>query len=139
MVINPQRAINEGWVKLCEYSKVQQSGIDITLKNIKSLDGTLSWTDEKFFLSKGHYDFECNEYVKVPQNCIALLIIRSSFNRKGAFITTGLYDNGFENFIGGVIHLALPLEIKKNERIAQIVFMQTEHKAQYCGQYQKKR
>lgn len=137
MVVNPQRAVDEGWIMLCEYSKVQQSGIDVTLHAVKALKGIASDIGDQYSFSEGDFDFTCNELVVVPQDCVALLIVRSSFNRKGMFITTGLYDNGFHNYIGGVMHLSLPMQIFKNERIAQIVFMQTEHKAQYNGKYQK--
>ncbi len=136
MIIDPRRVVSEQWVTLCDESKIQQSGIDVTVKNIESIKGSLLMTGDNFVLGEGVFDFECNEYVKVPQDCVAVLFVRSSFNRKGTFVTTGLYDNGFNNYVGGVLHVAVPITIEKSERIAQIVFVQTEHKSQYNGQYQ---
>jgi len=138
MVIDPNRAVREGWLTMSPYSKIQQSGIDVSVAKIRNLNSqSRDFYDGILLLSGQSYEFECHEYIKVPKDCIALVVVRSTFNRQGAFITTGLYDNGFSNFIGGVIHnMIRPIEIKANERIAQVVFYQCEHSAQYNGQYQ---
>lgn len=147
MIIDPFRIVNSKVLLLAEGSKIQQSGIDVTIKRIREVSSStkddIFYEDNielpKILKANTAYDFECNEYVKVPANAIALLIIRSTFNRRGAFITTGLYDNQFENFIGGILHTTLPIAIDKNERIGQIVFFQTEHTAKYEGQYNAKK
>ena len=146
MIVDPNLMALTGVVRISEFSKIQQSGIDVSLKSIKKIIGIGPEKpiyaevsgDSGLFELEGHsaYDFECNEYIEVPNDMVALLIVRSTYNRKGAFITTGLYDNGFKNFIGGVIHTTIPFSIPINERIAQIVLIRSEHFAQYEGQYQ---
>lgn len=145
MLASPQRAIDEGWIKCSKYSQKQQSGVDVSIEKLTRLSvdensSDIVHTDIDFdtaiLIKPGIYTFLCNEYVKIPQDYAALLIVRSSLNRRGTFITTGLYDNGFENFIGGTLRVGLPILLSKNERIAQIIFMKSEAVAQYEGQYQ---
>ena len=42
-------------------------------------------------------------FVTVPAGLAAFLIVRSTLNRNGIFITSGLYDQGFSNNIGFVM------------------------------------
>lgn len=139
MIKNPNKAVEKGWIRLSKHSAVQQSGIDVSLT--KEIDRILpSGKHERLalptILHSGIYEFNCNEYIKVPQDCVAIIFVRSGWNRRGAFITTGLYDNGFKNFIQGILHVEIPVYMPAFERIAQVVFFQTEHKAQYLGKYQ---
>ena len=50
------------------------------------------------------YDFLSEFYVEVPEGVAALLIVRSTFNRGGLFVTSGLYDSGFKGNIGAALH-----------------------------------
>lgn len=140
MIIDPKKIINNGNLKPCEHTKIQQSGIDVTISKASLIiqAGYYSISLPYTLWPNSSYTFECNEYVIVPDNAVAMLFIRSTFNRKGAFITTGLYDNGFKGYIGGVIHTRTPMPILQNERIAQIVFMQSESMELYNGIYQDK-
>lgn len=145
MIVDPNVIAGNNIVKMTPYSKIQQSGIDITVKKIRriisctSFDVTYDDINLPNILQPGAYDVEFNEYVNVPTNMVAIIITRSTFNRRGSFITTGLYDNGFKNYIGAVLHVTVPISIAKDERIAQIVFMNCNHEAQYQGQYNDKK
>ena len=147
MIVDPYQIVNDKALLLASGSKVQQSGIDVTIKSIKeiwhSTPTEIQYSQEislpSTLLEKRAFDFTCHEFVEVPKNMVALLFIRSTYNRRGAFITTGLYDNGFKNFIGGVLHTMAPLILEKDARIGQIVFFKTEHTAQYDGSYQYKK
>lgn len=143
MIIDPYKIVNDKNIILSPHSKIQQSGIDITIRKIsklKSGDVNIIIKEELEFPatleSNCSYDFECNEYVSVPKDSAAIIVVRSTYNRKGAFITTGLYDNGFKNYIGGILHTKLPIRISQNERIGQIVFLRSESIQLYNGQYQ---
>ena len=146
MIVDPHKIVEMGVVRLAERSKIQQNGIDITIRSLKEIVGCSGSNMAKYcdcdlktsiVLKPGAaYDFTCNEYVDVPNDMAAIIIMRSTFNRLGAFITTGLYDAGFKNYIGGVIHTTIPFILEPNMRIAQIVFMRSEGIAQYNGQYQ---
>ena len=72
----------------------------------------------------------------MPTGYAGWLIARSTLNRNGIFITSGLYDSGFENFIGGVMHVrGGPARIEKGARIAQFIFVEAETVRLYDGEY----
>jgi len=139
MIARPQDVVDKGWIILSPYSKIQQSGIDVSLNFLQSINKSpINCVKGGFCIeSRQSYEFFCHEYIKVPRDYIALVTVRSTFNRQGAFVTTGIYDNGYQNYIGGVLHnMMMPLFIKQNERIAQVVFLKSEATAQYNGKYQ---
>lgn len=137
MIADPTKAVRDGWIQLCPHSKVQQSGIDVCIESVKDIRYGHS-ISLPYELNYGRpYEFICHELIRVPNNYVALLIVRSTFNRQGAFITTGLYDNGFAGKVGGVLHImARSIFLDENQRIGQVIFMQSESLAQYDGQYQ---
>ena len=82
------------------------------------------------------YQFETEHYVIIPTGYAGWLIARSTLNRNGIFITSGLYDSGFENYIGGVMHVRCgPATIEKGARIAQFIFVEAETVRMYDGEY----
>ncbi len=73
------------------------------------------------------HDFTSDMYVKVPNGVACLLIARSTLTRNGVFITSGLYDQGFEGHIGGTIYTpGGSLWLAQNTRIGQIIFVASE-------------
>lgn len=92
-----------------------------------------------FELVKGVYDIEFNEFIKLPQGVAALLLLRSTFVRAGHSMFSGLYDQGFENFAGAVVHVEGPTFVERDMRTAQIVFIQSAGSGQlYAGGYNYK-
>ena len=88
-------------------------------------------------LYPGSYEFETEHYVNVPEGTAGWIIPRSTLNRNGIFITSGLYDSGFKNFIGGVMHVGSgEFFLSPKTRIAQFVTLQAETNHKYDGQYQ---
>ena len=85
------------------------------------------------------FDILFNEYVKIPKDMCALIITRSSLNRMGAFVLSGVYDSGFENKIGCILRThSTKIITEKDTRIAQIVFFKADSDSLYNGKYQKK-
>lgn len=90
-------------------------------------------------LRPGVYDLEFNEFIKLPQGVAALLFLRSTFVRAGHRMFSGLYDQGFENYAGAVVHIEGPTFIEANMRTAQIVFIESAGSGQlYAGGYNYK-
>ena len=83
------------------------------------------------------YDFMSDFYVEVPEGVAALLIVRSTFNRAGLFVTSGLYDSGFTGNIGAALHNNgnSVAYIGKGVRIGQIIFVASESVGSYAGGY----
>lgn len=83
------------------------------------------------------YNFESNVSVEVAVDECFFLIQRSSFNRVGIRITSGLYDSGYKGGVNGVIYTSQnPLKLYKGTRIAQILLHSAETFKLYDGQYQ---
>lgn len=81
------------------------------------------------------YDGMSNVYVEVPEGVVAQLIIRSSFNRNGIFLTSGLYDSGYKGHIGFALHNRSlgKAKIEIGTRIGQITFAQSANAGTYKG------
>lgn len=130
--INPNKAIQNGWFKTSEYSKVQQIGIDVSLKT-----GSLIEKSVLKLFPGCCYNVEINESVDLPSNVYAELKIRSSWSRKGVFQSSGVYDPGFHGTCGLTLYNLSdrPIEIPVNERVAQMVFFEADSASTYDGHY----
>jgi deoxycytidine triphosphate deaminase len=160
MFINPKIAIENNWIRgITNYEKqVQPNAIDFTLdmvfdirhtefiiseegKIMRSTAEHYSIEDRKtgmwfWHLNIGVYDGMSNVYVNIPEGVAALLIVRSVFNRNGIFITSGLYDSGFNGHIGFAIHNRIgPAKIATGTRIGQIIFVKSENALMYAGNW----
>ena len=160
MFIKPTVAIDKGWIKGDFTDKnVQPNAIDFTLDRLFSIhehhtfvinedkkemrggeklnaDFVLHGDDNMYWRLNPHtsYDGMSDFYVSVPEGVAALLIIRSTFNRNGIFLTSGLYDSGYEGHCGFALHnnsgVAL---ISPGTRVGQIIFVDSESAKMYDG------
>jgi len=151
MIINPQKAYEEGWVKYAKRRNVQQNGIDLCVSKISILTSPLILTqksreismqfpldakEDRFSLKKlTPYLVETLEYISVPKNVCALLIQRSTLNRSGIQILSSWYDSGFQNYGGATIYPFMDAEIEKGARIVQVIFFEAESASEYKGIY----
>jgi deoxycytidine triphosphate deaminase len=159
MFINPKIAIENGWVSgiVSEEKQVQPNAIDFTLDRLFSINPTSFHISEGGKKMRGGdeiqpvldrrenidywrldsnsvYDGMSNIYVDIPDGVAAMLIIRSTFNRNGIFLTSGLYDSGFKGHIGFAIHnRSVQAFISPGTRIGQIIFVESENALQYAG------
>lgn len=135
--------------------QLQQNGIDLRLDEVSVAVGT---TD--FFIDKeaqdrcsyetvhrdergvylleppNQYGMDFQEWVKVPDNMLAYLFVRSSVNRYSGSFLVGNYDSGFQGRVGGIFRPSVPTRFERGFRIAQIVFFRAEPHRTYSGQYQ---
>lgn len=83
------------------------------------------------------YDFSSNFHVTLPEGVAAELIIRSTLNRSGVFLTAGLYDSGFNGNIAGMLRIeGGDFYLAPNTRIGQIKFIRSEESGiMYAGGY----
>ena len=100
----------------------------------------LDFKDDNIFgwkLKKGSYDVLSDAYVELPVGVCATLIVRSTLNRMGVFITSGLYDSGYKGHVGFVLHVMNdnPVFIEKGTRVGQIMFIKSEGRTSYEGGY----
>jgi deoxycytidine triphosphate deaminase len=64
------------------------------------------------------------------------VITRSTLNRNGLFLTSGLYDSGYHGAMAGVLHVTIgPARIKQGTRIGQYLSFNAEALHKYDGDY----
>jgi len=163
MFINPRVAIDNGWITGIANPEVQvqPNAVDFTLDKLYTIDDRIgfviseekkkmrsvyemstspSWDGDgmaKYWRlgSRCVYDGMSNVYVDLPEGVAAMLIIRSTFNRNGIFLTSGLYDSGFKGHLGFVLHnqtngYAL---IAPGTRVGQVIFVSSDSASMYAG------
>lgn len=93
--------------------------------------------------SEGFFNLEPGSYEVIMKNVIHVgpdeagwVITRSTLNRNGVFLTTGLYDSGYNGVMAGVMHVTCgPARIKKGTRIGQYLSFDAEMLHFYDGDY----
>jgi len=98
------------------------------------------WAASGWVLGPGEYQFETTQSILVPAGMAGWLIPRSTLNRNGIGITSGLYDSGYNNGIGGLIRVpaGLTFTVSWRSRIAQFIMADAETAGLYAGDYNKK-
>lgn len=89
-----------------------------------------------FYLEPGHYEVVMENKITVGSNEAGWVITRSSLNRNGLFLTSGLYDSGYSGVMAGVLHVTIgPAKIRKGTRIGQYLSFDAEMLKEYDGSY----
>ncbi len=141
---------------------IQPNAIDFTIDHLSEIDVTSNCfiaTDKKLTVHRKQkpvqlhtmyefnlnywtienksYDFMSDYYLNLPNQVAGLIIIRSTFNRNGMFITSGLWDSGFSGNIAGVIHNnGGPASFEQHVRVGQIMFIKSDQVGNlYSGHY----
>lgn len=163
MLINPYHAINEGWISgIRDLEKqVQPNAIDFTLDKVHQISSTVFrlHTDENgkeqkimrdmapvepevldnvsYFVLEptSCFDGMSDVYVNIPEGVAAMMVIRSTLNRNGVYLVSGLYDSGYNGHIGFVLYNLSKgsafLEV--GSRVGQIMFFPSENAKLYAG------
>ena len=89
-----------------------------------------------FFLKPGHYEVVMSNIIRVGEGEAGWVITRSTLNRNGLFLTSGLYDSGYHGAMAGFLHVTVgPARIKKGTRIGQYLSFDAESLTMYDGDY----
>jgi deoxycytidine triphosphate deaminase len=93
--------------------------------------------DNGFFnLEVGSYEVVMENIIKVGKDEAGWTITRSTLNRNGVFITSGLYDAGYNGVMAGCMHVNVgPMRVKKGTRVAQYLSFDSESLHEYNGSY----
>ena len=81
------------------------------------------------------YDGMSDIYVELPEGVAAMLIIRSTFNRNGLFLTSGLYDSGYKGHLGFALHNRADAQarVAPGTRVGQVIFVSSDSAGMYAG------
>lgn len=101
--------------------------------------GTVEMIPDKdgyYTLSPGHYEVVMENIIHVGEHEAGWVITRSTLNRNGVFITSGLYDSSYRGTMAGVLHVSVGVaRIKKGTRIGQYLSFDAEMLHHYDGSY----
>ena len=96
------------------------------------------WEDGYYYLYPGSYEVIMENEIHVGPDEAGFVITRSTLNRNGLFLTSGLYDTGYEGVMAGVLHVNVGLaRIKPGTRIGQYLNWKAEALSSYDGDYGK--
>lgn len=89
-----------------------------------------------FYLTPGHYEVIMANVIEVGAFEAGWVITRSTLNRNGVFITSGLYDSGYHGAMAACLHVTCgDFKIKKGTRIGQYLSFGAEMLSEYNGSY----
>lgn len=89
-----------------------------------------------FTLQEGHYEVVMDNVIEVGEGEAGWVITRSTLNRNGVFLTSGLYDSGYNGVMAGVLHVTCgPMKIRRGTRIGQYLSFDAENLSMYDGSY----
>jgi deoxycytidine triphosphate deaminase len=92
--------------------------------------------DGYFTLSPGKYEVVMENEVSIAEGEAGWVITRSTLNRNGVYITSGLYDSGYNGVVAGVMHVNIaPMKVKQGTRVAQFLLFKAEALHSYDGDY----
>lgn len=89
-----------------------------------------------YTLEPGHYEVVMENIIHVGPNEAGWVITRSTLNRNGLYLTSGLYDSGYHGVMAAVLHVTIGVaRIKKGTRIGQYLSFDAESLSTYDGDY----
>ena len=89
-----------------------------------------------FTLYPGAYEVIMENIIHVGKGEAGWVITRSTLNRNGCFITSGLYDSGYHGVMAGVLHVTTGVaRIKQGTRVGQYLSFDAEALKMYDGSY----
>mgnify|MGYP003649907449 FL=1 len=92
--------------------------------------------DGYYNLGVGQYEVIMENKIEVGPGEAGFVITRSTLNRNGCFLTSGLYDTGYAGVMAGVLHVNCGLmRIKPGTRIGQYLCFEAESLSNYDGDY----
>jgi len=96
-----------------------------------------------WYLPPGHYEVIMENMVTVGPGEAGWVITRSTLNRNGVFLTSGLYDTGYGSdggaVMAGMMHISVgDMKLKRGTRIGQFLLFDAEALHSYDGDYGKK-
>lgn len=154
-LVDGKPSLLSSYLNLAE--QVQPNGIDLTLKEVFTLEGPgiipVDNADRKLsalvplpfdasnrlHLAPGNYLITYNEVVSLPKDVMALGRTRSSLLRCGAAIHTAVWDAGYSGRSQSliVVYNKDGIILERNARLLQLVFFRLGSVTEgYCGIYQ---
>jgi deoxycytidine triphosphate deaminase len=132
---------------------VQPNAVDLRLDKVFSINNDIFFINEDrkvhrktteltpdqngdFYLVPGTYEVVMENIITVGEGEAGWVITRSTLNRNGVFITSGLYDSGYNGVMAGALHVKCgPAMIRRGTRVGQFLLFKSETLKMYDGDY----
>lgn len=133
--------------------QVQPNAIDLKVDKIFNLEDRTFVIDEDkkshrgsqeiepdadgyWTLENGIYEIIMQGLVHIGKDEAGWVITRSTLNRNGLFITSGLYDSGYHGVMAGALHVrGGQAKIQRGTRVGQFLLFKAESLSMYDGDY----
>ena len=134
---------------------IQPNAVDLRLGKVFAIKSAVFMIDENqkvhrgsspiepqadgyYHLQPGCYEVIMENEIEVAEGEAGWVITRSTLNRNGVFLTSGLYDSGYHGVMAGVMHVnGGVMKIKPGTRIGQYLNFKSETIRMYDGDYGK--
>ena len=144
---------SESELSVYEPDQVQPNAIDLKVDKIFTIGSTKFTISEEekihrgstelvpddngfWHLEVGVYEIIMEGEITIGPNEAGFVITRSTLNRNGLFITSGLYDSGYSGVMAGALHVHCGVAgIKKGTRVGQFLLFDAESINLYSGSY----
>lgn len=127
-------------LRLDKVFKISDNLFEIDEQNNKTHRGStqLEPNADGFWCLEPGFSYEVimENVIDVGEDEAGWVITRSTLNRNGCFITSGLYDSGYNGVMAGVLHVTCgPIKIQRGTRIGQYISFKSEALKKYDGSY----
>lgn len=142
--------INDGDV---DEEQIQPNGVDLSVGKIERVRGMPLVKEGEYdkgireevypnddglvTINLGAFVVTYDEKIEIPHDCVGYVFPRSRLARSGAFLTTALWDAGYEGKGEGMLMPMTRLRIEHGMNIAQIIFLDADEADEvYDGSHQ---
>lgn len=102
----------------------------------KKTELLLSSDNEWHKLTPGTYEITFKGIISMGPDEAGYVITRSTLNRNGVFITSGLYDSGYEGSMAACLHVhGGEFWVKPGTRLGQFILWKSQAVSSYDGDY----
>ncbi len=154
MILSGEQIRQKQLVGTISSIQFQPAGVDLSLREVHKLTSSgkidfdnkerklsetkkLDFANGELFLPKGVYKIIYNEYVKIPKDCLAFFLTRSSLLRCGVHVESAVWDPGYEGRGESLMVVSNEhgITFKENARVVQLIFIKLESVAKegYSG------
>lgn len=89
-----------------------------------------------YVLLQGPYVVRYNEKIRVPDKCVGFVLPRSRLIRNNNYLSTAVWDSGYEGRGEGGLHINCMTFLEKGMRLGQFVLARASVMEQYDGSHQ---
>jgi deoxycytidine triphosphate deaminase len=139
-------------LSLLDDESIQPNAVDLKLDRVFEMFGSFKLDEQTkkhrqkvelepnadgyFVLTPGAYEVSFKGIVSMGGDEAGYVITRSTLNRNGVFITSGLYDSGYEGSMAACLHVAGgDFIVAAGTRLGQFILWKSEALHKYDGDY----